>query len=203
VAADITTETKVVFPDMADLYWRNHRTVNPASFARASMSVPVFFHPYRGKNIPHDDRAKGRWDDKAGYTGVIPDEVLFVDGGIMSNFPINLFHSDGVPTAPTFGAKLGVDRSKPVTITKIGQLGGAAFNAARHCADYDFLIRNPDYRKLVTFIKTGDHHWLNFFMSDDDKKDLFALGVEAGARFLKEFDWIEYKGIRAAQAGVE
>ncbi|MBU0982237.1 MAG: patatin-like phospholipase family protein [candidate division Zixibacteria bacterium] len=198
VAADITTETKVVFPDMADLYWRNHNTVNPANFVRASMSVPMFFHPFRVSGIPNDDRAKKRWDDKASYRGEIPAEVLFVDGGIMSNFPIDLFHAPGVPTAPTFGAKLGVDRSKPTTITKIAQLGGAVFDAARHCADYDFLIRNRDYRKLVTFIQTGDHHWLNFFMTNDEKKDLFALGVEAGVKFLKEFNWQKYKEIRAA-----
>lgn len=200
VAADVTTETKVVFPDMADLYWRNHNTVNPASFVRASMSVPVFFHPLRVSNIPQDANAKKRWDDKAGYTGEIPTEVLFVDGGMMSNFPIDLFHSEGVPTAPTFGAKLGVDRTKPVNITSVGKLVGATFNAARHCADYDFLIRNPEYRMLVSFIQTGDHHWLNFFMSDGEKKDLFARGVEAGVKFLRGFNWIKYKEIRASHS---
>jgi NTE family protein len=196
VAADITTETKVVFPEMADLYWRNHRTVNPAKFVRASMSVPFFFHPYRVKSVPHDPNAKSRWDKKAGYRGVLPDEVLFVDGGIMSNFPINLFHDTGVPVAPTFGAKLGVEREKPTEVTKITQFGGAVFNAARHCADYDFLIRNPDYKKLVTFIRTGEHHWLNFFMSNEDKQDLFVRGVDAGVEFLKGFEWDKYKDVR-------
>ena len=50
---------------------------------------------------------------------------------------------------------------------------------------------------LVTFIKTRPHHWLNFFMSDKDKKDLFVRGVEAGANFLKGFEWGKYKDIRA------
>ena len=55
VAADITTETKVEFPKMADLYWNNPGQVNPACYARASMSIPFFFHPYRVSECPQLD----------------------------------------------------------------------------------------------------------------------------------------------------
>lgn len=57
VAADITTETKVEFPRMAELYWTDPDRVNPACFARASMSIPFFFHPFRVDHCPQD-RAK-------------------------------------------------------------------------------------------------------------------------------------------------
>ena len=196
VSADISTETKVVFPDMADLYFARPREVDPARFVRASMSIPGFFHPYRVGRLPKGPAAARNWEHKAGYRGTLPRSVYFVDGGIMSNFPIDLFHGSGVPLAPTFGAKLGTDRQRPHTIKKPSHLLGAVFNSARHCADYDFILKNPDYRKLLTNIETGAHNWLNFFMEDRDKVDLFARGVEAAAEFLLQFDWPAYKKIR-------
>jgi NTE family protein len=196
VAAEVSTETKVVFPGMADLFWARPKTVNPARFVRGSMSIPYFFHPLRIKGIPQGEAARKKWADKAGYGGTLPTEGVFVDGGIMSNFPIDIFHGKGVPLAPTFGAKLGVDRTSPKHIEKPLSLLGAVFNSARHCADYDFLIKNKEYQKLVAFIPTGDHHWLNFFLEDGAKIDLFARGVKTAVDFLIGFDWQGYKDIR-------
>jgi NTE family protein len=197
IAADVTTETKVELPKMAHLYWSDPAGMNPACFARASMSIPLFFKPFRVCDCPQDETLRADWDKLAGYLGECPKEVFFVDGGIMSNFPINLFHQPHrVPSAPTFGAKIGIDRSKPVAITKPAQLVGCIFDAARHTLDYDFILKNPDYRHLVKMIDTGEHNWLNFSMSNDDKLDLFAIGAEAAAQFLDAFDWENYKSIR-------
>lgn len=195
VAADITTETKVEFPRMAKLYWTNPHGVDPADFARASMSIPFFFHPFRVENCPQDKKA---WEDLAGYVGTpLPSSVMFIDGGIMSNFPINLFHqSTRVPTAPTFGVKIGVDRESPRLVSKPSQLLSAIFDAARHTLDFDFIKQNPDYKHLVTMINTGEHNWLNFHMENKDKVDLFARGAEAASAFLCGFDWNKYKDIR-------
>jgi NTE family protein len=194
VAADITTETKVEFPKMAELYWSDPDHINPACFARASMSIPFFFHPYRVDDCPQNKEA---WEKHAGYSGTLPTSVMFMDGGIMSNFPINLFHEPyRVPLAPTFGAKIGIDRAQPTVIATPSQLVGAVFNAARHTLDFDFIMQNPDYRHLVTMINTGTHNWLNFTMGDADKVDLFARGARAAADFLCGFDWPKYKEIR-------
>ena len=196
VAADISTGTKVVFPEMADLYWDQRGTLNPAWLVRASMSIPGFFQPMRVANIPQGEAAINKWKRKAGYRGVLPHEVLLVDGGIISNFPIDLFHSRHVPQAPTLGVKLGVDRNQPVEIRKPTQLLGAVFDAARQGADYSFLRRHPDYQHLVGFIETGDHHWLDFYMGPDSKVDLFVRGVKAAIDFLMKFDWDNYKDVR-------
>lgn len=194
VAADITTETKVEFPRMAELYWADPAEVNPACFARASMSIPFFFHPFRVDGCPQDP---ARWKALADYEGQPPEHVLFMDGGIMSNFPINLFHQPyRVPTSPTFGAKIGIDREQPAVISKPSQLLGAVFDAARHTLDFDFISRNPDYKHLVAMIDTGDHNWLDFTMADQAKLDLFARGAQAAAKFLCEFNWEKYKTIR-------
>ena len=134
------------------------------------------------------DALSHRGPDAAGY---------FIDGGIMSNFPINLFHTpDRVPAAPTFGAKIGIDRSKPLAIATPAQLVGAIFDAARHTLDYDFIIRHPDYHHLVKMIDTGSHNWLDFAMAEEAKVDLFATGAEAAADFLCGFDWPAYKKLR-------
>lgn len=198
VTAEITTETKVEFPKMAELYWVDPNQVNPAFFARASMSIPFFFHPFRVDDCPQNTHEA--WQ-KTGYFGALPTSVIFMDGGIMSNFPINLFHEPyGVPLAPTFGAKIGVDRTQPTRIASPAQLLGAVFNAARHTLDLDFIIQNPDYRHLVTMIDTGNHNWLNFAIADGDMVDLFARGAKAAADFLCGFDWPKYKEIRKEMA---
>lgn len=194
VAADITTETKVEFPRMAELYWDKPDDVNPAYFARASMSIPLFFHPFR---VSHCSQDRAKWKDIASYEGIPPETVMFMDGGIMSNFPINLFHQPyHVPASPTFGAKIGTDRAHPAIVDKPSQLLGAVFDAARHTLDFDFISRNPDYKHLVSMIDTGDHNWLNFSMGDEDKVDLFARGATAAAEFLQTFNWTKYKSIR-------
>jgi len=195
IAADITTGTKVRFPEMAHLYWEKpESTVDPACFARASMSIPFFFHPFKVSNIPQDPQPWLKIGKDKAIT--LPQNVMFMDGGIMSNFPINVFHQPyRVPAAPTFGAKIGVDNSYR-EITRPSQLLGSVFDAARHTLDDDFIGQNPDYRLLVKEIDTEPHHWLNFSMAESEKVDLFARGAEAAADFLCNFDWHQYKKVR-------
>jgi len=201
VTADVSTETKVEFPKMAPMYWNDPDAVDPAQFVRASMSIPFFFYPMRLGGLPKGPKAKEAWKTLAAFTEPIPDLATFIDGGIMSNFPIDLFHAYGrVPAAPTFGAKLGLDHRAHHEIHTPVELGGAVFASACHCLDYDFITRHPDYNKLVAWIDTGDHNWLNFFMPTKDKVDLFRRGVLAGADFLKTFDWEAYKILRGKMA---
>ena len=173
IAADVTTETKVEFPRMASLYWSDPNAENPASFARASMSIPYFFEPFKVSNLPQGDAAKRLWEEQAGYyvenEQALPQTAMFIDGGIMSNFPINLFHDESkVPDAPTFGVKLEFDK-RLKTIDGPIDLLGAIFNSARHTLDYDFICRNADYKHLLTWIPAKDFNWLDFKMSDANK----------------------------------
>ena len=92
VAADVSTQTKAVFPKMAELYWKNPDAVNPADYVRASMSIPYFFHPFRVDKIPSGANAMLLWKQYADFESTPPKSCVFIDGGIMSNFPINLFH---------------------------------------------------------------------------------------------------------------
>ncbi len=198
IAAELTTETKVEFPRMAFLYYNNPDQVNPAHFVRASMSIPYFFSPMNIKNIPQGQKAKQRWEDTVRFYGKIPKEVFFVDGGIMSNFPIDVFHrKNSIPRLPTFGVRLGTNRDRAHKISNPLNLTGAMFNSLRHLHDYDFILKNPDYRMLIGKIDIGEHDWLNFGISHEDKIDLFRRGAEAAAHFLRSFNWEAYKSIRA------
>ena len=198
ITADLTTETKVEFPRMASLYWANPEKVNPALYVRASMSIPYFFSPVVVGNIPQGTAAKKNWDDMVSFTGELPASCSFVDGGILSNFPIDVFHkTNSVPRLPTFGIRLGDDRNKANTISNPLNLFGAMFNSLRHLHDYDFILKNTDYRMLIGKIDIGDHDWLNFGIDDAAKRDLFLRGARAADKFLRCFDWAAYKKIRA------
>lgn len=204
ITADLTTETKVEFPKMRALYWKNADEINPALFVRASMSVPYFFKPLEIKDIPKGDVAIKNWEEQVKFCGKLPDSVFLVDGGIMSNFPIDIFHKvNSIPRLPTFGARLGVNRNEYNKISSPINLFGAMFNSLRHLHDYDFILKNPDYEMLVHHILIGDHNWLNFGLTKAAKIDLFTRGAKAASEFLRKFNWQEYKRRRGIIRTVE
>ena len=198
ITADLTTETKVEFPAMANLYWADPEKENPALYVRASMSIPYFFSPLKISGIPQGPDVQQKWEDTVSFMGIPPQDVVFVDGGILSNFPIDVFHKwNSIPRMPTFGIRLGDDRNKANVITNPTNLFGAMFNSLRHLHDYDFILKNPDFRLLIEKIDIGDHDWLNFGITDEAKLDLFKRGAQAAERFLRTFDWLNYKEVRA------
>ncbi len=199
IATDATTRTKVEFPKMAELYWNlNKNDFNPASFVRASMSIPFFFEPFTVKDIPSSGtRENSNWQTYAGYNGIVPAEIKFVDGGMLSNFPINIFHLDGMPKKPTFGVRLSSFREEPAdTDTFPGFISGM-FDALRQQFDFDFLFKHPDYKNLICKLDADkSYNWLDFNISDKDKIGLFTLGAKRAIEFLENFDWEAYKEIR-------
>jgi NTE family protein len=196
ITAEITTETRVIFPEMNYLFWNITDDVNPSVYVRASMSIPIFFHPLKvsiGSDIKKED-----WLTCVKYKGDLPPNAFFVDGGILSNFPIDVFHNQrNIPRLPTLGVKLGDDRNKASNVGSIMKFLMAIFNSARHVLDYQFLLKNEDYEHLIQKIDIGEHNWLDFSMPDEDKLDLFIRGAKAADEFLGKFNWEEYKEIRA------
>ena len=199
VTADLTTSSKVVFPEMAPLYWQNPDTINPALFARASMSIPGFFRPMTVRGVSDIVDSGEKWDTLCSFSGEIPDKITFSDGGLLSNFPISLFHQPRLPNAPTFGARLGSSSRQVTEIKSLWSYIKNLFSSLQHCNDYDFIYKNPAYRHLITYIPTHGHHWLNFYMSDAEKLSLFKNGMHAAYDFLETFDWESYKEIRREQ----
>ena len=203
IAAEVTTGSKVEFPEMAGLFWEDPDAVNPALFVRASMSVPFFFRPLSVQSAPLTEARKEQWAEELGVKvsntrgartngGHV---FRFIDGGIMSNFPINIFHQDRVPNAPTFGVRLGSE--KTTGVRRINDLARAIFDSARRTLDDDFILQHPDYHHLLARVDTTGYQWLNFGMAPEDLRDLFLRGVHAASAFLKDFNWKDYKSVRA------
>lgn len=196
IAADLTTQTKVKFPEMNVLYWNEPEQVNPADYVRASMSIPFLFEPYEVNNLPKGHRAEQSWQEMASYKGPIPEKVQFVDGGTMSNFPIDAFHIKGIPRLPSFGVKLGINRENPQYADNLRGYLRNLVNAMRQVHDFEFLAKHQEYEQLIQTVDIGDHIWFDFDISNDDKKDLFIRGAKAADEFLRGFNWQEYKQMR-------
>lgn len=198
ITVDLRTETRLELPRMAGLLWSRPDEVDPAWFVRASMSVPLFYSPVRIKDVPQGEAARRAWEELTGYTGQVPDECVLVDGGLISNFPIDVFHRrQKQPQHPTFGVKLAPFRGANPPIHTVHELLGACFRAAAHARDDDVILHNPDFKQLVAVIDTSGFNWLDFDMSPAQKLALFTRGAVAAGKFLGEFDWPRYKEVRA------
>jgi len=201
ISSEITTRSKVRFPEMASLYWGERAAqMSPALMVRASISIPIFFKPFEIAHIPgHGEPASGDWLSKLDYHGKIPETAKFVDGGLLSNFPINVFHGtvSGDIRKPTFGVKLSEYRNKYSLNKNILSLIGSLVNAMRHDGDIEFLQKHPDYRYLICFMDADAHFdWLNFNMPLKKQKELFLHGARYAIDFLENFSWDKYKQLR-------
>lgn len=198
ITSDVTTQTKVQFPEMAPLYWKDADNVPPARYLRASMSIPMFFYPVLAEDLPTGPEAQARWESMVSYEGEIPPKVVFVDGGMLSNFPINVFHNSKViPRLPTFGVRLSSYRNEYNKTNNFLQFAGAMIGTMRHIFDFDFFLRHPDYKHIICSIDADSkYNWLDFNMPDDKKKSLFLLGASKAIEFLETFRWEDYKEIR-------
>lgn len=206
IASDVTTESKVEFPKHAALYWPTQsERISLAKFVRASMSIPLVFEPVVATLQDHEqDMIRNEWQEQLGYYGKLPERAYLVDGSVVSNFPINVFHlQNAVPLCPTLGVKLDTDRQKPKDVSNLGKYVGAIFDTARHLSDYSFLSQHPDYKHLVAYIDLSEKqhvfvrkgwkkvpaeknrfHWLDFDMDTETQFALFMRGMQAAKRFI-------------------
>lgn len=202
ITCDIIANRKIEFTQMWDLYWNRQEDVHPGDFVRASMSIPVFFETYTLNDI----RKKSSfdiWDKHLNWQNQqkqIPDKVQFIDGGTLSNFPINVFYNPRypVPRMPTFGIRLqdGVMDAASRSNNSLFKYIFSLFSTIRFNFDRDFITKNRAFNYGVKNIDVQEHSWLNFFMKDEEKIVLFRKGALAAAEFLKTFDWENYKNER-------
>ena len=164
------------------------------------MSIPVFFESYFVDEIPVEDEfIKQQWLE----TFDEPDPPVvarFVDGGILSNFPISIFFDPevSVPQLPTFGIDLNDGDPNDSTNRNtenwtLGSYFGRMLTTIKGYYDKDFLLKNKVFRKGIGTIQLAGFNWLNFFLTDQDKIDMFVRGAKSATAFLQTFDWNEYK----------
>lgn len=207
ITTDINAKIKVELPTMANLYWSEEelKHMSPAEFVRASISVPFFYEPFR-KNINKDDNSvKYAWKFwmNTKPEGIYPAGV-FIDGGSISNFPIDIFHASDVfhPRMPLFGVQLTSDSeisfekgktSEQIMKTPFSYAGNI-ISTLKGFNDKSFLMKHSFYQLFsIQTVNCGTSNWLNFFMKREEKEELFNRGFQAALDFLHQFDWEKYK----------
>jgi len=214
IAANLTHNRIVKFPDNTSDYWKPEyaEQVTPAAFVRASMSLPFIFYAF----IPYDvhvqtssglkqAEANAQIPDSAKkYDGTIHTFARFVDGGMLSNFPIREFHVPIhiEPRYPTFGVLLTTFYNQPeannqkakdkVVDLCVGKFIGSVISTFRRFYDVDFLVTHPELKHLVETVDTKKFNSLEFGMSMETKKELFKKGAEAAIEQLTKFNWDVY-----------
>lgn len=141
-----------------------------ADAVRTSMSIPFFYRPVR-------------WTTKDGRG------TWFVDGGMLSNFPISVFDAPpGVmPRWPTFGIMLG---SRPEARQGTSHpvkgplsLGLALLRTMMGFYDQMHIAEDGAIDRTI-FIDTGNVRTTQFDLSDADRDMLYRNGRQAAQHFL-------------------
>ncbi|MCW3161579.1 patatin-like phospholipase family protein [Chryseobacterium oryctis] len=207
ITTDINAKIKVELPTMANLYWSEDelKNISPAEFVRASMSVPFFFEPFQKSINKNDDSVKYAWKF---WMNTKPEDIypvgIFIDGGSISNFPIDLFHASDIfyPRMPLFGVELTNDSDiaseKGKTSEEIMKspfsFSGNILSTLKGFNDKSFLTKHTFYHQFsIQSVNCGKSNWLNFFMKKEEKEELFNRGFQAALDFLNQFDWKKYK----------
>jgi NTE family protein len=160
---------------------RGNRPFGPEA-VRASMSIPFFYEPLQFKY---------RGD------GGTPEISYMVDGGMLSNFPIDVFdRTDGKPPRwPTFGLKLSAKpdaalhhkyRVKGTWTLATAMLGTmTGFHDQIHVEDPATLAR-------TMFIETYGIRATDFDIDESMQDMLYASGRKAATDFLAGWDFERY-----------
>jgi NTE family protein len=185
IASDITERRMLVLPRDADRLGLNPDDLDVAEAVRMSMSFPIFFEPYRVRNP---------------QTGK---EHLIVDGGLLSNFPIWLFDSDGVPEWPTFGLRLVEEDNKTSLGDRLPTLSfiqgtfdplvSYILNLVSTALEaHDRLYIESDNFARTIPIPTLGVSTLDFKLSRERTDALYQSGRDTAQKFLTSWNFGQY-----------
>jgi NTE family protein len=174
IASDITMGKMLVLPQDIKDYGIRPEDLNVARAIRMSMSIPFFYEPVTLQNM------------KTGQLSYI------VDGGVLSNFPVWLFDSEGdQPEWPTIGFKLvepeeGKPNEVKGPITLLTALFATMMQAhdARYIADEHFVRTIP--------IPTKGVGTTEFNITPERSEMLYQSGREAAEKFFAKWDFQGY-----------
>jgi NTE family protein len=183
--ADVTTGQLVRLPwDYGRVYGLDPDEQSVADAVRASMSIPFFFRPVT----------------LTGSTGLTS---TLVDGGILSNFPIDsLDRTDRrSPRWPSFGVTVlpnlpeGNDKVIPA-LAPIRLLGPphlleSVITTVLVGRDQAYLSQ-PWVSARTIRVDSTDVGFLDFDISDNEIEALYAKGYAAAEKFLAGWDWDAY-----------
>jgi NTE family protein len=189
IVSDITCGLMRTFPADYDRYGLAADDVPVADAARASASIPFFYEPVALKDV----QAKR--------------DVVLVDGGMLSNFPVEVFdRRDGRPPRwPTFGIKLSA--KGPATPPGFEVTGPASLSLALLKTLIGHTDRahlnDPDVVERTIFVDTDGVQATDFDLDRATADRLYRNGRTAAQEFLDSWDWDAYLARRTAWLATE
>jgi NTE family protein len=185
VVSDLTSKEALVLPRDAGKLGIDPDDLDVALALRMTSSIPLFFEPVKVRNPQTRE------------------EHVIVDGGMLSNFPVWIFDSQGTPRWPTFGLLL-VDSDRDPKLTK--HASPSVFDRL-HISDsvkfvtslistgveaHDSLyLKNADFVRTVAIPNLGVGT-TEFDLSPERMTALFDSGKNATSRFLQTWSFERY-----------
>ena len=120
--------------------------------------------------------------------------ATWVDGGLLSDFPVELFDSpDAEPRWPTFGIRLSARPGIPPTHPVHGpvSLGLAAIETLVSNQDNAY-IDDPCTVRRTIFVPAEDVSPIDFDVTADQREALYQRGLQAGRHFLQTWNYADY-----------
>jgi NTE family protein len=154
-----------------------------ARAVRASSAIPFFFRPVRQ---PTSGGA-----------------ATWVDGGLLSNFPIGLFDRAASlePRWPTFGVRLTTrPPTPPLTPEVRGPLAVGLATIDTLLTDQgNHYLEDPCTVQRTVFVPTAGVSVVDFDLTRETQDRLYASGRTAAQQFLQEWDFAEH--VRTCRRG--
>lgn len=171
-ASDLSRRRLVRIPWDLPAYGIDPDEFSVARAVRASAAIPYFFRPVRASG------------------------ATWVDGGLLSDFPIGLFDRDASrsPRWPTFGVRLTAPPGiPPVTHPVRGpiSLGLAAIDTLFSGQDSAYIEQECTRRRTI-FVPTDDISAVDFDIDGERRERLHQAGVVAARNFLASWDFNDY-----------
>lgn len=172
IASDITNGRLIVLPDDLERYGILPERFKIAKAVRMSASIPYFFDPIK----IYDSTGK---------------KNIFVDGGVLSNFPIWLFQDEKTPQErPVIGFQLQPSQldQRPNNITNAITLFHGLFDTMMDAHDARHI--SQAHSADIVFIPVQQISMINFALSHQVIDQLTDFGKESTEKFLRT--WRHY-----------
>lgn len=169
IASDLTRGKMIVFPDDLNRYGRDMDNFSVARAVRMSCTIPYFYEPIK----LYDTRGN---------------QSIIVDGGVLSNFPIWLFQSNGKGQRPIIGFRLSSNPEKKKNYNKIKnaiEMFHAIFDTMKDAHDARF-VEKTDARQII-FLPVDTVSTTDFNLDEDKKQALLELGRQRAKKFFKKW----------------
>lgn len=183
---------KFVFPDHLSVVDIPRKMLRPSFMARCSMSIPFVFRPV---DVP---LAAKDWTrlcmdqlcDSRPIREIVQisesRKIRLVDGGLLSNVPLDLLSNEDEEACPTiairlYSSRLGSSNRKAFTaLNKPMSMIASMFNSARGIRDLEASRRTRGNGQVKSlFVDTGKENWLDFSQDPAVMRRLIHSGIMA------------------------